>query len=72
VEINARICQARPVEDTLSPQEKTAEITHQEVAREVDQLLRVIFSGRRKTSHLDLDAIDMAVRSALHYAGGPG
>ena len=48
---------------------KTAEAIHQEVAREVDQLLRVIFSGRRKSGHLDLEAIEMAVRSAMHHAG---
>jgi hypothetical protein len=32
-------------------------------------LLRVIFSGRRKTGRLDLEAIEMAVRSAMHHAG---
>jgi len=31
--------------------------------------LRVIFQGRRKTGHLDLEAIEMAVRSAMHRAG---
>jgi hypothetical protein len=31
--------------------------------------LRVIFHGRRKTDHLDLEAIEMAVRSAMHQAG---
>lgn len=50
VEVNEKICRARPLEDTLSPQEKTAEVIQQEVAREVDQLLHVIFSGRRKTA----------------------
>jgi hypothetical protein len=29
----------------------------------------VIFQGRRKTGHLDLEAIEMAVRSAMHQAG---
>jgi Uncharacterised protein family (UPF0236) len=29
----------------------------------------VIFTGRRKTGHLDLEAIEMAVRSAMHQAG---
>jgi hypothetical protein len=32
-------------------------------------LLRVIFSGCRKSGHLDLEAIEMAVRSAMHHAG---
>jgi hypothetical protein len=31
--------------------------------------LRVVFEGRRKTGHLDLEAIEMAVRSAMHRAG---
>ena len=31
--------------------------------------MRVIFEGRRKTGGLDLEAIEMAVRSALHRAG---
>ena len=44
---------------------KTAEAIRQEITREVDQLLRVIFNGRRKTGRLDLEAIEMAVRSAL-------
>ncbi len=29
----------------------------------------MVFSGRRKTSQMDLEAIEMAVRSALHHAG---
>ena len=54
----------------LSPQrKKTAEAIQQEVAREVGQLLRIIFHGRRKSGHLDLEATEMAVRSALHQAG---
>jgi len=31
--------------------------------------LRIIFNGRRRTGRLDLEAIEMAVRSALHQAG---
>jgi hypothetical protein len=31
--------------------------------------LRVIFAGRRKTGRLDLEAVEMLVRSALHQAG---
>ena len=31
--------------------------------------MRVIFSGRRKSGHLDLEALEMAVRSAMHHAG---
>lgn len=32
-------------------------------------MLHVIFSGRRKTGHLDLEAIETTVRSAMHQAG---
>ena len=38
------------------------EAIRQEIAREVDQLLRVIFSGRHKTGHLDLEAVEVTVR----------
>ena len=31
--------------------------------------MRVIFNGRRKAGRLDLEAIEMAVRSAMHQAG---
>ena len=68
--MNEKICRARPMEDTLSPAgKKTAEAVRQEIAREVDQLLRVIFRSRRKTGRLDLEAIEMAMRSAMHHAG---
>lgn len=49
--------------------EKTVETIQMEVAREVNQLLRVIFAARRKTGHVDLQAIEMAARSAFHQAG---
>ena len=32
-------------------------------------MLRVIFAGRRKSGYLDLEAVEMAMRSALHRAG---
>src|SRR5207253_143149 len=37
--------------------------------REVEQFLRVVFEDRRKTGRLDLEATEMAIRSALHRAG---
>jgi len=39
------------------------------VAQEVDRLLRVIFSQRSQRQGLDLEAVEMAMRSALHRAG---
>lgn len=32
-------------------------------------MLRVVFADRRKTGRLDLEAVEMAVRSAMHQAG---
>jgi fructose-specific component phosphotransferase system IIB-like protein len=32
-------------------------------------LLRTIFTGARKTGHLDLEAVEMLVRTAMHQAG---
>jgi hypothetical protein len=48
---------------------KTAEAIQQEIAREVEHLLQLIFSERGKTGRLDLEAIEMAMRSAMHQAG---
>jgi hypothetical protein len=48
---------------------KTADAIQQEVAREIEQLLRTLFTGVRKTGHLDLEAVEMLVRSAMHHAG---
>jgi hypothetical protein len=48
---------------------KTTEAIQQEVAREVNQLLRVIFNGRRQSGRLDLEATEMVVRSVMHQAG---
>jgi hypothetical protein len=45
------------------------EAIQQEVAREVNQLLRVVFNGRRQSGHLDLEATEMVVRSVMHQAG---
>jgi hypothetical protein len=48
---------------------KTAAAIQQEVAREVSRLLQVIFQDRGKSGRLDLEAVEMAVRSAMHRAG---
>ena len=72
LEVNEKICRARPVTDSShAGGKKTAEAIHQEVAREVDQLLRVIFSGRRKTGRLDLEASRDGGAAAMHSAERP-
>ena len=51
---------------------KTAAAVREEIAREVDQWLRVLFSGQRKTGHIDLEAVEMMVRSGMQRAGAAG
>src|ERR1035441_7464748 len=53
----------------VRPGKKTAEAIQQEITREVSQLLRVILNGRRPAGHLELEATEMLVRSAMHHAG---
>ena len=47
---------------------KTAAAIHQEIAREVNQLLSRIFAERHNT-RTDLEAVENALRAALHQAG---
>ena len=49
--------------------EKTAEVFPREVVREIHQRLWVVFRGRGKTGCLDLEAVETAVRAAMHRAG---
>jgi hypothetical protein len=51
---------------------KTANAIHQEMAREVDALLGLVFAQQRKSGRLDLEAIEMAMRAAMHRAGAGG
>lgn len=48
---------------------KTAFAIHEEIHREVDQWLSVVFTGRRKTGQLDLESVESLTRSAMHQAG---
>src|ERR1035437_9090933 len=45
---------------------------HEEIAREVDQWLHVLFNGRRKTGHVDLEASEMMMRWAMRRVGAAG
>ena len=44
-------------------------MVQQEVAREVSRLLEVILQDRRKGGSLDMEALETAIRSAMHQAG---
>ena len=45
------------------------ETIRQEVEREVSVLLPLVFQDQRKTGRLDLEAVEMAMRAAMHRAG---
>jgi Uncharacterised protein family (UPF0236) len=51
---------------------KTAAAIHEEVILEIDRLLHVLFHGRRKTGHVDLEASEMMMRAAMHRVGAAG
>jgi len=51
---------------------KTAAAVHQEITRELDHLLPRIFAERRQAGDLDLEAVALAFRTALHSAGAAG
>src|SRR3954453_15167247 len=50
---------------------KTAEAIRQEVERELSGLLRIVFQDLQRTGKLDLEAVEMAMRAAMHQAGAP-
>ena len=51
---------------------KTAAAVHQEITRELDNLLPRILAERRRAGDLDLEAVELAFRTALHSAGAAG
>src|SRR5438067_11807872 len=55
-----------------APRKKTAAAIHQEIVREIDTLLPRIFAERRKTGDLDVEAVELAWRTALHAGGAAG
>lgn len=48
---------------------KTAVAVHQEIGREVDQWLGVVFTGKRKSGYWDLESMEGLTRKAMHQAG---
>ena len=48
---------------------KTAVAIHQEVARELNGILARVFTERDKTGNMDLEAVEMMLRDAMHQAG---
>jgi hypothetical protein len=58
-------------EASPSTQKKT-EAIQKEVAREIEQLLHIIFRDRGATGQLDLESVEAVIRSAMHHAGASG
>ena len=70
LDVNEKICRARPVEDSQTPRKKkTAETIQREAAREIATLLDLISTGSRKSGALDLEAIETATWAATHQLG---
>ena len=68
--MNAKICRARPVGNVFTPEEeKTATAIQSEVALEVSTLLDRVFAERKQSGRVDLEAVEMAFRRALHQSG---
>jgi hypothetical protein len=61
----------RPILEGWSHGEKkkTAEAIQEEISRELNSLLEVIFTGLRKGGRFDLEAMEMSVRAAAHQMG---
>ena len=51
---------------------KTAVAVLEEVTHEVGQWLRVLLNGRHKSGHMDMEASETMLRSAMHRAGAAG
>jgi len=54
---------------SVRPGKKTAEAIQAEIARELTSLLSLVFAERKQTGSMDLEAVEMALRSAMHRAG---
>ena len=66
---NKETCRLRPLEEEAGKKlKKTVEALRQEITREVEQFLRVMFEDRRNTGRIDLE-VTMVMRSALHWPG---
>src|SRR5207237_7926663 len=50
-------------------EKKNAAAIHEEVAREVNRFLGLVFAQRHKDGRTDLEAVESALRAALHQAG---
>jgi len=50
-------------------QEKNAAAIHEEVAQEGNRFLGLVFAQRHKDGRTDLQAVEPALRAALHQAG---
>jgi hypothetical protein len=72
VALNDRICRLRPVAQERggrTEQEKNGCCDPSGSGQEVNQLLGPIFAQRRKDGRTDLEAVESALRTALHQAG---
>jgi hypothetical protein len=73
VAVNEKICRLRSVEQErggwTEQEKKNAAAIHQEVTREVNRFLGLVFAQLHKDGRTDLEAVESALRAALHQAG---
>src|SRR6266566_3049676 len=76
IAVNDQICQlrlARTIKDENELEQlkkKTAEEFRRETEKEIDRLMGQVLQDRERLGHLDLEASEMAIRTAMHQMGG--
>ncbi len=69
IEISEKICRARPLGEDLTMSKRTGGGTSSGNQPRNRAVARAYFLAAEKTGGLDLKAVEMAVRSAMHQAG---
>ncbi|PYT64861.1 MAG: ISKra4 family transposase [Acidobacteria bacterium] len=76
IAVNDQICQLRPARTIKDENEleqlkkKPAEEFRRETEKEIDRLMGQVLQDRERLGHLDLEASEMAIRTAMHQMGG--
>ncbi len=69
IEVSEKICVLRPVEETLTPEEKNGADDPIGDRAGSNHPVGARFAERRRSGTTDLEALEMALRTAMHHAG---
>ena len=74
VRLNEQICELRPTreikdETELEELKKLKETLYEEIQKEVDQIVSSAFKGKDKLGHMDIESLEMRIRSSMHGIG---